>query len=687
VLYEMLTGEAAFLGDDMTTTLARVLEREPSMQRLPSGLAPAVRGTLELCLQKDPKKRLRDIGDVRLALEGGLASLSTTHPRAPSWRRALPVAAALAIGALVAAAYFASITRPAPLATQAPAAPVTRFEFTPPATAPLANLSGLDLRISPDGKRVAYFSENPETGRVALWVRELDALESHLIPGTEGNGVGPMNLFFSADGRSVGYRTADHGVIRVSIDGGPPIKIMDTPSPNFVGATWNADDTIVYSSGRALYRVSAGGGGTPQQLTKELTSTGFVATPVPLPGGHALMYSLVENGTARICVVDLDTEETKIVLEGAQDATYSATGHVVFARGTTLMAVPFDNKELAVTGEPVALIQDIRHPSIQNAADYSLSASGSLAYIPSTASDVGGWTVVWVDRAGQVVGRAIKESLDAPRDPALSPDGTRLLLTIGPQGDGDVWVYDLRGRQPIRLAVTGDDRSAVWSPDGKRIVFSQVENGVNLHTVLADGSMLTPQPLREQPVAGLVRSWSAAGELFMLGVPVQKADIVAMHVAGTEAPRPVVATEYAEGDPALSPDGRWLAYVSNRTGLPEIWVQGYPEGPVVRVSDKTGYEPRWSADGRELFYLQGAAMMAVGVQAASEASFGAPKQLFQSNGRFSLFPSPTTHSYDVARDGRFVMLQQPGASEKPALASIVVVENWIEELKKRVPKK
>jgi Tol biopolymer transport system component len=691
VLYEMLTGKAAFLGEDVTTTLALILQGGADLTALPPGVSASVRRTLELCLEKDASKRLRHVADVKLGLAGAFAATAPTPAPQPIWRRALRAAAAIVIGAL-AGAYLVG-TRPRPEAVPPASAPnVVRFIVTPPANEPLASQGGRDLAISPDGKRIAYFSQNPETGDVALWVRELDALEARVIPGTESSSGATVSPLFSADGRSVVVRTRERGLVRVSIDGGPPIKIVDTPlvGNSFGGGTWAADGMLYYASGRALYRVSAGGGGTPQALTDEQSSSGFVSLPMPLPGGHGVLYGEIENGVARTGILDLDTGKQRIILEGARDATYSATGHIVFARGTTLMAVPFDAKELAVKGDPVAVLPDVRHPSVANAAQYALSASGTLAYIPSGGGGDAQLAVVWVDRAGKVVGNAVNEPVDGARDPALSPDGTRLLLTTGAPGDGDVWVYDLRGRQPIRLAVTGDDRGAVWNPNGQRVVFTQIQDGPpNLYTVLADGSMLTPEPLRERPVTGLVGSWSVAGELLMMtpGGPDQT-DILALPVAGTDAPRPVVATKYNETDPKLSPDGRLLAYVSNRTGPNEIWVQGYPEGsPVVRVSSNGGYEPRWSADGRELFYLQATAMMAVKLRNADDASFDAPEQLFLSNGRFVWSPNPAIHSYDVAGDGRFLMFETPGASEKPALTSIVVVENWAEELKKRVPKK
>jgi eukaryotic-like serine/threonine-protein kinase len=704
VLYEMLTGKRAFEGDDMTTTLARVLEREPDMKKLPSGLPPAVRGTLDLCLQKDPKKRLRDVGDVRLALEGQVAGVSPWASR-PLWRRALPIAAAVATGAVLAGALVAIVmTRPKPVAERLQSAPpITRFVITPQSSAPLASLGGNDVMISPDGQRIAYFSRNPVNNNIALYVREIDGLEARLVPGTELANItsglgGNMNPFFSPDSRSIGFLSPDRGVIRVSLDGGPPIKIADAPSPAFLGATWTADDTMIYSAGRNVLRTSAGGGGVPERLTEEIPDA-FVASPVVLPGGRAVMYGLVANGgngAERVAVFDLDSRKQKILIENGQNAFYSPTGHVVFARGTTIMAAPFDASELAVTGEPVAMIENVRHPNPLTAADFALSASGTLVYVPGSGETTVRSAVVWVDRGGKPLGRAIDEPIDNPRDPALSPDGTRLALTIGASGQGELWSYDLRGPPPIRLAVSNENRGAVWSPDSKQVAFTSGGGGPGasivpkLYTVLTDGSMLTPRLVRAEGVEGFARVWSPAGELFLI-VPAENgtfraADIAVLPVTGEGPALKIVATEYGEMDPALSPDGRWLAYASNRTGRLEIWVQRYPEGVAVRVSRDGGFEPHWSADGHEIFYLQGDAVMAVTVETADELSFSAPAKLF--SGLYIMNEAPVPRSYDVAHDGRFLMVEQPGGAAASAPSpGIVVVQNWTQELERRVPHK
>jgi serine/threonine-protein kinase len=676
VLYEMLTGKSAFLGDDVTSTLARVLEVAPNWAALPSRVPAAVRRTLELCLEKDARKRLADMRDVRLALAGAFAL--PMRPQ-PPWRRALPVAAALLLGAVIAGAYFASLRQHvAPDQAVAAPLPVSRFVITPPATAPLANLAGLDLAISPDGQRIAYFSRKPENDNVELYVRELDALEARVIPGTEVSPQpGTMNPFFSPDGKSIGFNALGRGVVSVAIDGRPSVKVMDMPQPTFVGATWAADNTIVYSSALQLNRVSAAGGGTPKVLLGERGGRTALA-PVLLPNGRGVVFHAVENGVDRVAVVDLETGQEKTLIEGGSNPAYVDTGHLVFARGNTLMAASFDAAELAITGDPVALVQGVRRPA-GGAADYALSANGTLAYVPSDQAGArADAALVWVDRSGTVVDRAVAELLESPRDPRLSPDGSRLLLVTGTEADGDLWNYDLRGRPPIPLALPDDNRFPVWSPDGRQVAFLKIAGAPALYTVVADGSTLIPQRVAVS-APGAPHAW-LADELIVISSPASP-DIRAMRADGTGDVRPVVASEYREIDPALSPNARWLAYVSNRTGREEIWVQGYPDGaPPVRVSRDGGYEPQWSADGSELFFRVGDAMMAVAVEPGDEFSFATPQRLF--SGPYAQRATMTARGYAVGRDGRFLMILPEAERSASAPASIVVVQNFTEEIKR-----
>jgi serine/threonine-protein kinase len=400
-----------------------------------------------------------------------------------------------------------------------------------------------------------------------------------------------------------------------------------------------------------------------------------IAAPVLLPGGRAVLFhDFGDSAGDRVAVLDLETGEQKTVIDGGSNPAYLDTGHVVFARGDTLMAVPFSASELAVTGEPVALAQGIRR-SPGGAADYALSANGTLVYVPGTAGAAPEAAVVWVDRTGQVVGRAVPEPVANPRDPRLSPDGERLLLVTGTENDADLWSYDLRGRPPIPLALPNDNRFGVWSPDGRQVAFLTL--GTGLMTLAADGSERAPQPLRARTL--LPHVWSAAGEL-IVGDTV--GDILATPPTPTGEARNVVASDSAESDAALSPDGRWLAYVSNRTGQGEIWVQAYPDGVPVRVSSSSGYEPLWSLDGRELFYRQRDAVMAVSVETGAEFSFAAPQRLF--SGPYVQRAGAGARAYDVARDGRFLMIQPEGDSVALAPATIVVVQNFAEEIRQRV---
>jgi Tol biopolymer transport system component len=671
VLYEMLTGRPAFLGDDATSTLARVLERDPDMQRLPRELPAAVRRTLELCLQKDPAQRLRDIGDARLALEGKFAA--TDPPPQPVRRYTLPAAAVLLVGAVSAGIYVATLARPA---ASAPPALVTRFVITPSATAPLSNLGGFDFAISNDGRRLAYLGQNAEKNGVALYVREIDALEPMLLPGTEVLNPSPnVNPFFSPDGKSIGFAAPDGSVIRARVDGAPPQKVFQ--SELIFGAAWLTDEAAIVATGARLERIALDGAVEP--LTSEVENQ-FVAAPSLLPDGKAVLFMSRDGLVPRVALLDLETREQKILIEGGQRPLYATSGHIVFARDATLMAAPFDATRRVVTGEPVTVLEGLRGET--NASpDFALSANGTLAYVAAPSKERWRGPLVWVDRSGQVVARATAESLDEPEDPRLSPDGMRVVVTVGAVGEGRLWIHDLRGRPPIPLTERAPVGAAVWSPDGRELAFTDFNPTVwPIYTVSAGAGSLAQ---RLPSAAGVTQDWSTTGEVLFVAVR----DIRGAPVAGGPA-RDVIATAANEFDAALAPNGRWLAYVSDRTGQAEVWVQSYPDAVTapVRVSASGGYEPRWSADGRELFFRQGDSMYAAAVADEQDLVFEVPQLLF--SGRFFDAPSPESSSYDVAPDGRFLMIQieeTSDANDEPA--SIVVVQNWLEELKQRVPTK
>ena len=282
--------------------------------------------------------------------------------------------------------------------------------ITPPATAPLASQNPADVVISRDGKRIAYLAEEPGAQyRRALCARARCARIA-AAAGTESDAPAVMP-FFSPDGQSIGFSAGARGVLGVAIDGRPTVKLLDAPAPVFLGASWAADNTLIYSSAARLQRGTASGGGTPEPLVERQGAGTFVADPVLLPGERAVLFVDIAGGTENVAVLDLETGEEKKLLEGGT-AVYSETGHIVFSRGTTLMAVPFNVAELAVTGEPVAVLQGVRHPGPGTATDFDLSANGTLVYVPAPIDAESGSAVVWVDRTGNAVERAVSEPVN-----------------------------------------------------------------------------------------------------------------------------------------------------------------------------------------------------------------------------------------------------------------------------------
>jgi Tol biopolymer transport system component len=690
IVYEMATGKKAFEGDSQARLIGAILKDEPRpVSTLQPLSQPVFDALIATCLAKDPDDRWQSAGDIgrqlRLLQSGSSQpSLSASSPaalaasppvRPRGWRSGLPYAlTAVAAAALGAAVY--GVTQRAP--REPP--PVTRFVITPPADAPLANVQGYAVAISPDGRRVAYVARTGHGDGTAIYVRDLDGLEARAVPGTETAAAPNSGPFFSADARSLAFPSAAK-LMRVAVDGGAPLAIADLQRTDFSGGVWTADGTAIFSDGAALRRVSAGGGGTLERLTPDAA---YLVSPALLPGARALLFGFVVDGNQRVAVLDLASGTERVVAEGGMDVAYSS-GYLIFARGTTLMAQPFDPQRLDVTGEPVAVLQGVRRT--RGGAAFAVAANGTLAYVPGGAGTQVRSALVWVDRSGRAVARAIEDPLEDPSDPRLSPDGHRIALSVranGASGPISIWVHDLDGRPPLLLASVGV-RSSVWSPDGKTIAFASNRDSVlALYTLPADGSARDPQ--LAQRLIAVPAAWTSAGEVISWRPVTGNGDIVAARVDGQDDVRDVVATPDAETYPSLSPDEHWLAYASNRTGTDEVWVKRYPDGAPVRVSRSGGREPVWSRDGRELFYRRDDTMLAVAVEKIGEAlSFKAAVELFKEPSYFTS-DNPIRRSYDVATDGRFLMIQPEGGTSHPAESdSIVVIENWIEEVKRRVP--
>ena len=682
VLFEMLTGARAFEDEDVSMTLSKVLQREPDLAVLPRDVPARVRQSLRMCLQKDPTRRIADIRDVQLALEGAFETGSHTAetaaaPRQAAWRRALPVAvAASLVTAVVVVVAVRSLTPPQERA-------VVRFEYALPTEQQFRNPSRPVIALSPDGRRLVH---NTTQG---LYLRALDEVDAHVILGTEGTLSSP---FFSPDGQSVGY--FQNGQLkRIAARGGAPVVIC--PADNPFGVSWEADDSILFGQATGIVRVPAAGG--MPELVIPAKDGEQVYGPQLLPDSNSVLFSVTTlvgasrwDG-AQIVVQSLRSNQRQVVLQGGSDARYIPTGHLVYALKDGLFAVPFDADRRRVTGTPVSMAESVmRDPNVNTAsANYGVSRNGTLIHVASMGG-AGQGTLTWVTRDGRETAISTN-AVDQPRNPRFSPDGKRLALIVAE----DLWVYDMAGRPPIKLN-SETSWSPVWTPDGQRLVYESPvpvlpiatgsAPGPTVLVLPADGSTTTPQAISP---AGHFHpyGWSADGGQIVavrLGTKGTGNDIVRWSLAKTDTVQPLVETPANEGAEGamVSHDGRWLAYASDQTGRQEIWVRPLAgPGAAVRVSPNGGVEPVWARSGRELYYLEGTQLMAVEVPSGESFAFSAPTRLFA----FGYVRSPQPPSYDVAADGRFLVLKPVGGKTEAAPPQIVVVLNWHEELKRLVP--
>ena len=693
VLYEMLTGQPAFGGEDVTITLARVLERDTNLGSLPHALSPAVKHTIKLCLAKDPGQRLHAMGDVRLALEGRLESelpraAAQAHSPRSFWRRALPTTAAVIATGLVVGAAVWLATRPAPR-------PVNRFDYLVPTDQTFRGGGRPVFALSPDGRNFVY---NTSRG---LFVRSLDQLDARVISGTEETMNGP---FFSADGQSVGYAalqgsqpgsSAGVAVVlkRVFLKGAASVVICSIKD-NLNGATWEPDGTILFGQSDGIYRVSANGG-VPERVIPTESQGEILYGPSLLPASDSVLVSrkvkTPDWDMAEIDAYSLSSGKRTVLVQRGTDARYLPTGHLVYVLGNTLFGVAFDAKTLTVSGSPVPLVQSVGRASgnATGAANLGVSDDGTLAYLTAT-SDARKSTVVWVDRDGR------EQPLGVPprnyQYAQLSPDGTRVALDSRDE-DNDIWIFDLAHGAMQRFTFDlGLNRSPVWSPDGSHLAFTrQLEGGEGAYWQAANGSGVpqaltkTSPPLAQVPYPS---DFSPDGSKLLYSEAIFGVGMVSTD--GTLDDTSLIATSANEFNPAVSPDGRWLAYQSNESGRHEIYVRPFPAVDTGRwqVSTNGGTRPLWRRDGRELFFFtqdtdNDSTVMAAAIEPGESFRFDAPRPLIHGD---YLAPNDLRGIYDVSADGqRFLMIKRAGGDAATQAAQIVIVQNWFEELKRLVP--
>jgi serine/threonine-protein kinase len=502
----------------------------------------------------------------------------------------------------------------------------------------------------------------------------MDSLEARPIPGTEG----AVEPFFSPDGQWLGF-FAGGKLKKVSVGGGAALTLGDAESPR--GASWGSQGTIIFAPTPtlALQQVSDAGG-APQPLPgSERVDTGHM-WPEFLPGGKAVLFAARVVEGSGIAAQTIATGERRNLVQGGMYPRYASSGHLVYAQGGTLMAVPFDSQRLTATGAPTPVLEGILQ-SVTGATQYSFSDTGSLVYIAGGVQ-LNQRRLVWVTRDGAE--KPLAASAHSYREPRLSPDGQRVAVGITDQL-ARLWLYDLSREALTPFTFEGNTNLyPAWAPDGRRIAFESNKGGpLNIFWLLADGSggleRLTTSENTQAPM-----SWSPDGQLltFIESNPATGHDIWVLQLSDRKA-QPFLRTLFDVMSPRFSPDGRWLAYVSNESGRDEIYVQPYPgPGGKWEISTDGGTEPVWNRNGRELFYRNAGKMMAADIATQPNFTVGKPRMLF--DGQY-VPAGGTSPNYDVSPDGERFLMVKPAEQTEAAPTQINVVLNWFEELKQKVP--
>jgi serine/threonine-protein kinase len=689
VLWELLTGRRPFAGDTMTDTLAAIVGAEPPWADLPANTPDAVQRLLRRCLDKDPHQRLRDIGEARIALQQPSPAVSTTAgsmaaevpPRRHSWQRAMPWAiAALCVLLLL---FFAidSMRRKQP---DAPAPLMTFDVHTAPGTK-LRLFERPALDIAPDGSTFAYAAADGDALKIFLRRRE-DPVAQALPVQIESQVRQGGDLAFSPDGRFLAV-TDGVAVAKVPFDGGPPVRLAPVLAGTR-GLAWVDDHTIVYSPAprTGLWAVDPSGG-KPRELTTLGNDERSHRWPTALPGGRAILFSVGALASpdsyadANVDALVLATGERKRILTGASFARYGFGGKLIYAKGPSLYAVDFDPDRLVVSGTPTLVVPRVATDPNTGATHFAVAQDGTLVYVVGSPA-AGQRKLIWTDRTGTT--QPVDLPPDVFNDPSIAPDGTRAALLVGPIGHGDVWIYDFRQTTFTRLTSDGMSATPVWSADGRFVYYVSIDTPKRRTTVfrrLADGS---GQPeavastdrraylgsvLRDGTAAiGAANAW--AGSFQIVRIPL-----------GSQQPLQTLTDPQTQAYAAsLSPDERWIAYSSEKSGRREVYVQSLSGESQSLVSTGGGEEAHWAPDGSALYYRVDERLMAVPVQRA--ASFVAGKPTLLLRGLYDL-QSETGLSYAVdPRTGRFLMIR---LAEDPAAVvddSFRVVVNWAQHLAK-----
>ncbi len=682
LVYEAATGKSAFEGKSKASLIAKIMEADPPPMSSSQVLTPyALDRVVQSCLAKDPDERWQSAADLTRELkwiaEAGAQAATSVSPgkEVVGFRNRtlmyIGVAEAVLLLALGATLVFTRGTGVAPSAVS-----VMRTSIVLPAGQRLTSeAADYPMAVSPDGSRIAYVAE--EEAGTQLYVRELSELEPKPIAGT----FGARHPFFSPDGRWVGF-FGEGALQRVSVAGGAPLRICNISGVS-MGASWSSDNTIVFGSrGTGLYRVGATGG-TPQRLAggdkgtwpeilpdnrTVLFSTGFAIATIPLNGGKAHILARTNDSLS-----DSSSEGPAVLGSGyVLQARFTRSGHLVYGQSPGVVrALPFDLESLSLTGPPVSMIDSVERAQDGGAIYFAIADTGLLLYAPTGQHH----QMVWVDRNGAET--PISSDRAAFRVPRLSPNGKLIAVAVSDETRrSDIWIYNAENGAKRRLTTEGHNLEPVWTPDGRRLAFY---SDAALVEMQANGSgsreiLLTGDRSRSPC------SWSSNGKDLLFEQSEAGRNTLWRSHRSLQNASPELLIRSTNGEcGVLSPDGKWLAYVSNESGRAEVYVDSYPSlAEQISVSANGGHRPRWSRDGRELFYREGDALMSVSVDTIAGFRAGKPRRLFTGPYR----GESQEPAFDVSPDSRrFLMIKSDAAA---TLRQINAVENWFEELKRRV---
>jgi len=670
VLYEMLTGRRAFEGEDVSSILAAVIQSEPRWDGVPA----SARRLLESCLQKDPRKRLRDIGDAWKLLEDQPAVSTRAGSDMLGW-------AAAGLLALVAAVALWAPWRHTPSAV---VQPVLRLDADLGKDVSMLTLDAPTMSsvvISPDGTRLVYVGAI-SGGPSRLLTRRLDQPDATELAGTEG----ALNPFFSPDGQWVAFRTGHGQMYKVPVDGGGAVLLGDVSS--MTGGSWGEDGDLVLGSGGSgqsgLLRLPSTGGAATSILDLAKGEI-FHTNPQVLPGGKAVLFVAVggpsmDNFT--IDAVSLADRTRKTVVRGAGSPRYLPSGHLVYAKRETLFVVPFDLERMETRGTAVAVLDDVAYDPIAIVAQYDVSSTGTLVYRRHVGSS---YTVQYLDVTGK------QDALPARPAayvgiPRVSPDGKRIALTIRDGSNQDIWVYEPARDAMIRVTYgPGAFVSPIWTRDGRYLVYCMMGGGLRWSRVDGAGQ---PQLLL-QGIIQVPTGISQDGTRLVYFVPDSNPQIWSVAIAtdngGLKAGKPerFLTTKSNDTGGSPSPDGRWLAYVSDESGRGEVYVRAFTANGSAGserwlISNSGGSTPAWSSSGRELLYRTADQIMTVSYTASGDSFMAERPRVWAAN-------VTRADGFDLAPDGKRVMTLVPSKAAPQQENTVALILNFFDELRRRAP--